>query len=135
MVEEKSPLLKSKSQLKSDEKPARICAKLLPHTAPHSKRSSRQYWCCGITNLILPGVGAIILGLVEECGRYMLIGGLQLILAPLVIGWLWAIVFGIYLILLAYAKKSKRSRTKPRSDRKISRGNFSVPTVVNIYNP
>jgi len=50
-----------------------------------------------IIDIILPGIGTLIAGCVGNHPKSFIIGILQLILACLLIGWIWSIIWG-YLI-------------------------------------
>eukprot|EP00727_Mastigamoeba_balamuthi_P007023 m51a1_g2941 hypothetical protein (89) ;mRNA; f:603055-603754 len=56
----------------------------------------------GIVNILLPGIGVIIAGAIDggEGGVVdIIIGLIQLVTCWLVIGWIWAIVWGILMII------------------------------------
>jgi hypothetical protein len=49
-----------------------------------------------IINIFLPGVGTMIMGCYSEsCGKWACIGIVQILLAALIVGWIWAIYTGI----------------------------------------
>ena len=49
-----------------------------------------------ILNIIFPGVGTIVMGCSSQnCSEWLCTGILQIILFPLLIGWIWAICTGI----------------------------------------
>lgn len=60
----------------------------------------------GIVGLILnvlplPGLGTLVTGVVsrENILRDVVVGILQLLLVPLVVGWLWSIVWGVLIFV------------------------------------
>lgn len=71
-----------------------------------------------ILNTIFPGMGTILLGCFlphdftnEEgvvCCSMALVGLMQLILAILLIGWIWSIAFGVYILYSSYNKKDDK---------------------------
>lgn len=67
---------------------------------------------CLVLNVILPGIGTIVAGIV---GGQKLIGrGIaQLILAVIIVGWVWAVVTGFQLVTNA----SWATRTPPSAPR------------------
>ena len=61
--------------------------------------------CCAffilILNIFFPGVGTLVLACIGDrfaCGNQFLVGILQIILAPLIIGWIWSIYWGILVL-------------------------------------
>lgn len=67
-----------------------------------------------LVNLILPGVGTMIIGWCKKRGRafFVLLGLAQFLLALLVIGWIWAFLTSFELLWKndsrPYPKKNKR---------------------------
>ena len=55
-------------------------------------------WLLLIVNIFIPGVGTVLMGVVACDCCCVLIGILQLILAPLLIGWIWAIIWSVIAI-------------------------------------
>jgi hypothetical protein len=51
-------------------------------------------WIIFIINIFAPGVGTIICGVVGCSFDCLLIGVLQILLAPFIIGWIWSIYWG-----------------------------------------
>jgi hypothetical protein len=53
-----------------------------------------------VVNIFLPGLGTMILGcLNNECNwNHIVVGLLQLLLAGLIVGWIWSIWWGILLV-------------------------------------
>ena len=61
--------------------------------------------CCAIfiliLNIFLPGVGTLVLACIGPsiwCGNQILAGIFQILLAPLIIGWIWSIYWGILVL-------------------------------------
>ncbi|KAH0472453.1 MAG: uncharacterized protein KVP18_003381 [Porospora cf. gigantea A] len=52
-----------------------------------------------ILNFFLPGIGTLIMGAVADNKDDMIIGLLQFLLAFLIIGWIWSIVWGVLMII------------------------------------
>lgn len=52
-----------------------------------------------IVNIITPGLGTMVAGCAdsENCCKWTCLGFLQMLLAPLIIGWVWAICTGVEL--------------------------------------
>lgn len=50
-----------------------------------------------IVNIFLPGVGTFIAGLKGEKNTTLVVGVLQFLLAFLLIGWIWSIVWGYFI--------------------------------------
>ena len=51
-----------------------------------------------IVNIILPGIGTLIGACMGDAkGTAYLVGFLQLLLSPIVIGWLWSILWGYFM--------------------------------------
>ena len=59
-------------------------------------------WILFFINLLAPGIGTIIMGLIACNFCCMLVGIFQLILAPLLIGWIWAICWSVIAIEKSY---------------------------------
>mmetsp|Transcript_16940 Transcript_16940/g.18857 ORF Transcript_16940/g.18857 Transcript_16940/m.18857 type:complete len:88 (+) Transcript_16940:62-325(+) len=54
----------------------------------------------GIINIFLPGIGVIVGGVIDGLNiSHIIIGLIQLVTCWLVIGWLWAIIWGIIMII------------------------------------
>ena len=52
-----------------------------------------------VINVFLPGIGTIIAAVLDDSNMTkILIGVAQFILAMFLIGWLWAIVWGIFML-------------------------------------
>ncbi|PFH33763.1 hypothetical protein BESB_079790 [Besnoitia besnoiti] len=67
--------------------------------APTSRLAKLAYCLLALLNCILFGIGMIVIGIFETDATDILIGILQLIL-PLV-GWIWAVVWGVIMITKA----------------------------------
>jgi hypothetical protein len=50
-----------------------------------------------ILNIVLPGIGTIVAGVIakESMVRDIIIGVLQLVLSGLLIGWIWSVIWGV----------------------------------------
>jgi hypothetical protein len=66
------------------------------------KVKSPHHITCFVLNIFLPGFGTIISGLLasdreNDCWANIFIGLLQMVLAPIIVGWVFSIIWG-YLI-------------------------------------
>ncbi len=57
----------------------------------HAPRSDKNRILAGVLNLLIPGVGRLYLG-------YAAHGIMQLFLTPCMVGWIWSIIDGIYIL-------------------------------------
>ena len=66
------------------------------------KVKSPHHITCFVLNILLPGVGTILSGILatdqkNDCWINILMGCLQLFLAPVGVGWVWAIIWGYFI--------------------------------------
>lgn len=64
-------------------------------------KNKKQAMMCFVINWFFPGVGTIIAGIIDnddDTVPNIVMGVLQLLTAPILIGWIWAIWWG-YMIL------------------------------------
>jgi len=74
---------------------AEICSRI---TSLGTPRGGELAWLWGIINIVLPGIGVIIAGLLDGNTTDIIIGVLQFLLAFIFIGWVWAIIWGLLMI-------------------------------------
>jgi len=53
----------------------------------------------GLINIFFPGIGVIIAGILDNNMTDVVIGVLQLLFAFFILGWIWAIIWGILMII------------------------------------
>lgn len=53
----------------------------------------------GIVNILLPGWGVVIAGLLANDKVDIILGLLQFLTCFLIIGWVWAVVWGVLMII------------------------------------
>jgi TM2 domain-containing membrane protein YozV len=57
---------------------------------------------CLVLNIFFPGIGTMVNGcLGVHCSTGIIYGILQLLTAPLLIGWIWSIIYGIKILQLS----------------------------------
>ncbi|CAL6004595.1 Transmembrane_domain-containing protein [Hexamita inflata] len=83
--------------------------------------------CCGLLNMILPGVGLMVASCIENNPNTFMtqfwMGLMQLMLASLIIGFIWSIVNGILMIYHALkCKKEKEEHVEAKQLRLVGRG-------------
>ncbi|PFH33760.1 hypothetical protein BESB_079760 [Besnoitia besnoiti] len=76
---------------------------------PPSSKDRLTYGLLGVLNCFFFGLGMIVIGFLQNDVSNMMIGILQLLLP--VIGWIWAVVWGVLIVLKATLKDT--SYTSP----------------------
>mmetsp|Transcript_9548 Transcript_9548/g.10559 ORF Transcript_9548/g.10559 Transcript_9548/m.10559 type:complete len:86 (+) Transcript_9548:42-299(+) len=62
-------------------------------------KSKVWVWIILILNIVLPGVGTMVAGCIYKCHRKsIIIGLLQLLLFPFIIGWVWSVIWGVLIV-------------------------------------
>lgn len=56
---------------------------------------------CGIINFIAPGIGTLVMGVINSDSDDMVIGLLQLLFTLLIFGYIWSLVWGVLMIVAA----------------------------------
>ncbi|EPR58500.1 hypothetical protein TGME49_222260 [Toxoplasma gondii ME49] len=74
---------------------------------PPSSKDRVAYGFLGLLNCFVFGLGVIILGFIENDVSNMMIGVLQLLLP--IVGWIWALVWGVLIVLKAVLKDTEYS--------------------------
>ncbi|CBZ50090.1 hypothetical protein NCLIV_005660 [Neospora caninum Liverpool] len=74
---------------------------------PPSAKDRLAYGLLGLLNCFFFGLGVIILGFIENDASTMMIGVLQLLLP--IVGWVWAVVWGVLIVLKAVLKDTSYS--------------------------
>lgn len=66
---------------------------------PENEGQATGALVCGICNLLIPGIPASVYGCIVGDSLAVLSGIFQLVTAPFIVGIVWGIVYGIFLIL------------------------------------
>ncbi|PHJ25143.1 transmembrane protein [Cystoisospora suis] len=83
-----------------------ICQRTIHFRVPVAPSGKERvtYALLGLLNCVFFGLGMIIIGFLENDTNNMMIGVLQLLLP--VVGWIWAVVWGILIMLKAVFRET-----------------------------
>lgn len=71
-------------------------------------------------NILAPGFGTVLAGLLtnKNCWSIVIIGHLQMLLTPLILGWVWSILIGFrFRDIHLHGERPEKTKAKPSGQR------------------